>query len=221
MINNFEGREKLKSTHTIPSAIKIITEQNLSDLDVRCSLSIGTEKYNVTKIYKVLSNILPYSKTPYLTPTEILKLIQQKDYLPANFEEKTIIQHYLGGTDKQINKILNAQKALNFIAEPIVHQLLKGNSELSTKQMIDMMKENYLVGIENGLFDKNTLKHFNADLFATMLKRITITRDKSYSGAMPNLGLTETEATEFCVKSVLQECGVFNIVPQTQTTPEM
>lgn len=221
MINNLEGREKLKSTRTIPSAIQIINENNLSDLDVRCSLSIGTKAYNVTKIYKVLSNILPYSKMSHLAPGEILTIISEKNSSPSTLDEKSIIQHYLGGTDEQINKILNVKQALNFIAEPIVHQVLKGNFELNTEQMIDMMKENYLIGIENNLLDKNALQQFNAKLFATMIQRITTIRDKSYSGAMPNLGLTEQEATEFCVKSVLQECGVFNIVPQSEITPEV
>ncbi len=222
MINNYEGRETLQNARTISTAKLIIHEKNLSDLDVRCSLSIGTKKHDIAKYYKVLSNVLPYSTTPYLTPEEILDTIIQKSSFPENSEEKTIIQHYLGGTDKQVNAILETQKALNFIAQPIVHQLLKGNTELTTQQMIEMMKENYLVGIQNGLFDKDTLKRFDAKLFATVLQRTIVSRDKSYSGATVNLGLTEEEAAQFCVKSTLQECGARNIIPpQHQTTPEL
>lgn len=221
MTNNFKGRETLRNAKTIPSALEIIIKENMSDLDVRCSLSVGTSKYKVSEYYKILSNILPFSQTPHLTPAEILDIIRKKNSNPTNSDEKSVIQHFLGGTDKQINKILKIKNTLIFIAEPIVHQILKGNYELKTQQMIEIMKENYLVGIQNNLFENDTLKNFNVNLFVTVLQRVATSRDKSYSGTMPNLGLTEQEATEFCVKCVLQECGVFNIVPQSDTTPEM
>ena len=215
MFNNFEGRELLSKAPDLETAIRIVNENNLSDLDVRCSLNMSVGPYDFTKYYKTLSSILPYSSNPHATPQDILGIILKNNVLPASNEEKDIILNYLGGTDDQIKTVLNCKDALNCVATPVVHQILKGNYELTPEETMNMMKENYLWGVANGQFDKDTLKNFDASLFASMLHKITRARDKSYSGAMPNLGLTEEEAVDFCVKSVIKECGIFTIVPQS------
>lgn len=150
-----------------------------------------------------------------MSPLTILRLIKQNLNGKEPLDEKDIIQHFIGGTDEQINNVLNVKNALTFIVSGQVSNIIHGGREYDTQSIIAQMKEDYLVGGENGLIEKDALKQFNVKLFVTGINKVLSKIDRFPSVARADAEmLGKDKIVDYFVMRVVRGCDIRNLVPQ-------